>query len=451
MLRQAFILQGNEIIYKRVYGYALNNSEIEDLSFRIITEAKRALGRTIGYFDFIKYRVSYDVDLEYKLSFLFITGLMDDFYRAIKTQLINFKNLFLNRFGDELKDSNLKNVNYIGINVALDEMHRNLKPKIAVVGFAGVGKTTIKKLLKMDEIPLQHVPTITGEIATIKIGKLFFQLFDFAGQEQFKFLWKGFIKESDAVLIVTDSTLKNIEKSKFFLDLKTKEVPHSRAAIIGNKQDLLNALSVTEIEKITGLKTYPMVANRKENRNKMIRIIADILDMSTDDSPLLTELFEHTDLSYETLFGLEEESVKDESLIIIEEPDSIATLQVEEKVEVNEIKEKIDHIFSKSSEVVQVVIEKNKTYHNSLKNPIENALITSELYTEIEKNESFTHYDKLSIFFTALNCVFLTKTDPKSFPKFSAFLKNYNMDVFNSKEISEIRKCYSKVLKQVKT
>lgn len=84
----------------------------------------------------------------------------------------------------------------------------------------------------MDEIPLQHVPTITGEIATIKIGKLFFRLFDFAGQEQFKFLWKGFIKESDAVLVVTDSTIKNVEKSKFFLELINKEVPHARAALL---------------------------------------------------------------------------------------------------------------------------------------------------------------------------------------------------------------------------
>ena len=451
MLRTAFILKGNDIIYKRAYGKALNNSEIEDLSYRIITEAKRALGRTTGYFDFIKYRVSYDVDLEYKLSFIFITGLMDDFYRTIKTELNNFKNLFLNRFGEELKDKNLKDLNYIGINIALDEMHRNLKPKIAVVGFAGVGKTTIKKLIKMDEIPLQHVPTITGEIATIKIGKLFFRLFDFAGQEQFKFLWKGFIKESDAVLVVTDSTLKNVEKSKFFLDLKIKEVPHARAAIIGNKQDLYNALSVAEIEKLTGLKTYPMVANRKENRNKMIRIIADILGMSTEDSPLLAELFENTDLSYETLFGLEEESVMDESLIITEEPVSLATIQVEEKVEVIEIRENIDQIISKDLKVEAVAIEENKIYNNSLKIPVENALITSELYSEFEKNKSFAYYDKLSIFFTALNCVFLTKIEPKKFPKFSAFLKNYKMDIFNSKEISAIRKYYSKVLKQVKT
>ncbi|GAH20676.1 unnamed protein product, partial [marine sediment metagenome] len=69
------------------------------------------------------------------------------------------------------------------------------------------------------EIPLQHVPTISGDIATIKIGKLFFRLFDFAGQEQFKFLWKNFIKESDAVLIITDSTIRNVEKSRYFSGL----------------------------------------------------------------------------------------------------------------------------------------------------------------------------------------------------------------------------------------
>ncbi|MFX1503690.1 MAG: ADP-ribosylation factor-like protein [Promethearchaeota archaeon] len=449
MLRQAFILKGNEIIYKRIYGNALSNSEIEDLSFKIISEAKRTLGRTTGYFDFIKYRVSYDVDLNSMLSYIFITGLMDDFYRTIKLQLSNFKKLFLDRFGDNLKDDNLKMLNFVGINIALDEIHRNLKPKIAVVGFAGVGKTTIKQLIKMDEIPLQHVPTITGEIATIKIGKLFFRLFDFAGQEQFKFLWKGFIKESDAVLIVTDSTQKNIEKSKFFLDLKLKEVPHARAAIIGNKQDLPNALSIAEIERITGLKTYPMVANRKENRNKMIRIIADILDMSTEDSSLLSELFENTDLSYETLFGLNDESVKDEFLVIPQEPVLLEALQVEQKFEVNEIKNKIDQIISKSSEDELGYLAGNKKYHQSLKMPIEDALITSELFNEIEKNKSFGYYDKLSILFTALNCVFLTKMEPKKYPKFSVFFKDYKMHIFNSKEINLVRKYYSKILKQV--
>ena len=174
MLRQVYVLKGNDIIYKRTYGNALHDSEIEDLSFKILTEAKKSLGRISGHFDYIKYRIAYNFDIENNLIFLFVTGLMDDFYRLIKMQLDNFRDQFLNRIGDELKVKELSKINFTGINVMLDEMHRNLKPKIAVVGFAGVGKTTIKKLIKMDEIPLQHVPTITGEIATIKIGKYFF-------------------------------------------------------------------------------------------------------------------------------------------------------------------------------------------------------------------------------------------------------------------------------------
>ncbi len=450
MLRQVFVLHGNEIIYKRFYGNAVSDSEIEDLSFKIISEAKRALGRTLGYFDFIKFRVSYDVELENNLAFIFITGLMDDFYRTIKMQLINFKALFLSRFGEILKEKCIKDLNFTGINVALDEMHRNLKPKIAVVGFAGVGKTTIKKLIKMDEIPLQHVPTITGEIATIKIGKLFFRLFDFAGQEQFKYLWKGFIKESDAVLIVTDSTLKNIEKSKFFLELKVKEVPHARAAIIGNKQDLPNSLSIKEIEEITGLKTYPMVANRKENRNKMIRVIADILDMSTVNSPLLSELFENTDLSYETLFGLDEEPVSEESLVEPEELSISSTSQNETEIKVSDTRDKIDKIISKTVVSEPTFFKDLKSTEVDLKIPIDNALVTTDLYSDFIETNSFTLNEKLSILFTAINCVFLTKTKPKVYPKFSSFLRSFKMDVFNSKEINMIRKYYSKIVKSVK-
>ncbi|GAG56673.1 unnamed protein product, partial [marine sediment metagenome] len=46
---------------------------------------------------------------------------------------------------------------------------------------------------------------------------------------------------------------------------------------------------------------------------------------------------------------------------------------------------------------------------------------------------------------------FLTKTKPEQFPKFGSFLRNFKMDVFNSKQIKTIRKYYSKIIKQAKT
>lgn len=451
MLRQVYVLKANDVIYKRSYGNALNNSEVEDISFKILKEVKTSLGRTSGHFDYVKYRIAYSVEIEKKLIFIFVTGLMDDFYRLIRTQLSNFKEQFLNRLEEELHEKNLCKINFTRINVMLDEMHRNLKPKIAVVGFAGVGKTTIKKLIKMDEIPLQHVPTITGEIATIKIGKLFFRLFDFAGQEQFKFLWKGFIKESDAVLIVTDSSMKNVEKSKFFIDLINKEVPDARVAFIGNKQDMKGTMSPEEIESLTGMKTYPMVANQKGNRNKMIRVIADVLDMSTEDSPLLKELFKSTDLSSETLIMGEDANLFDEDPIIVENDITLPAEQIETASKLSYTREKIDQVKVKNIEIKPIKFISGTVDNDDIKYPIENALIYSDFYEDFNKNNSMTSNKKLSLLFTIVNCAFLTSINPEEYPKFSSFLSKFKLDVFSSKEIKIIRKYYSKIIKQVKS
>jgi signal recognition particle receptor subunit beta len=159
-------------------------------------------------------------------------------------------------------------------------------------------------LIRAEEIPVQHIPTITGDIATVRIGKLHFHLWDFAGQEQFSYLWTNFIKGSDAVLLITDSTLENIEKSKFFLELIKDQAPRAHIAVIGNKQDLKGAENPANIERILGLKSYSMIAKDPENRDKMIQIIADILEMSAEVSPLLKPLLERDKLIEEATGSL---------------------------------------------------------------------------------------------------------------------------------------------------
>ena len=310
MLRQIFVIKKNNIIYRRTFGNALSDSEVEDLSFKIWNIAKKKLEQTASHSDYFKFRIAYDVDLEKQIIFMFTTGLVDDYFRTIKPQLTIFKNQFLNLIDITPKKNKLPTSEIEQLNSIADPMHRNLKPKIAVVGFSGVGKTTIKKLIRLDEIPLQHVPTITGDIATIQIGNLFFHLFDFAGQEEFRYLWKTFIKGSDSVLVVTDSTQDNVYESKFFLELIQNEVPHARAAIIGNKQDLRNAMDVKEIENILGLRTYPMIANRVENHDKMINIITEILDLSYEATPLIDSLAEKSQFLEESIQIKKEEKTK---------------------------------------------------------------------------------------------------------------------------------------------
>ncbi len=261
-------------------------------------------GKKVEFHDYYKYRVSYITEKEQELMFLFVTGLTDNFDN-IKKELIKCKKEFLNLFEDILQHK-FDAKTFEIFDPTIDSIHRNLRPKISLVGFSGVGKTTITRLIKAEEIPMEHIPTITGDIATIKIGKLHFHLWDFAGQEQFSYLWNNFIKGSDAVLLITDSTLENVEKSKFFLELIKEQAPQAHTSVIGNKQDLDVAMKPEQIEKIIGLKTYSMIAKDQGNRDKMITIIADILEMSAEVSPLLQPLLERDTYTEKAVKALED-------------------------------------------------------------------------------------------------------------------------------------------------
>jgi len=266
-------------------------------------EAFAKRGKKVEYHDYYKYRISYITEKDSELMFLFVTGLTDNF-ENIKKELIKCKKEFLNLFED-LLEHKIDEKTFEIFDPTIDAIHRNLRPKISLIGFSGVGKTTITRLIKAEEIPMQHIPTITGDIATIKIGKLHFHLWDFAGQEQFSYLWNNFIKGSDAVLLITDSTLENVEKSKFFLELIKEQAAQAHTSIIGNKQDLDDAMKPEQIEKILGLKAYSMIANDSNNRDKMITIIADVLEMSAEVSPLLKPLLERDTYMEEAAKALE--------------------------------------------------------------------------------------------------------------------------------------------------
>jgi len=289
MLRQVYILKEGIILYEKNFSKALTLENFQNIYQEIVRESFHGLRSDFGSYDFFRYKIIYTSESELKLTFIFITSFTEDFDR-VKRELRKFKNEFIDLFGDNI--DNLDPTLIKMLDPFIESIHRNIKTKISLVGFSGVGKTTITKLIREEEIPSQHIPTITGKVSTIKIGKLNFHLWDFAGQEQFSYLWNNFILGSDAVLLITNSTLRNIEKSKFFLELIKDHAPYAQCAVIGNKQDLPDALNVEDIERILGLKTYSMIAIDSGNRDKMIQIIADILEINVEVSLLLKPLFE---------------------------------------------------------------------------------------------------------------------------------------------------------------
>ncbi|UYP44444.1 hypothetical protein NEF87_000729 [Candidatus Lokiarchaeum ossiferum] len=290
MLRQVYITKDSEIIYKRDFGKGLDDEGFNQAYKQISSEAFKIATENTQFHDFFKYRINYLSVPEQNVIFFFVSDLSDKFAN-VKKELSRCRKEFMDMFGS-IMDEKLDEDTFEIFDPTIELIHKNLRPKISLVGFSGVGKTTITRLITAEDIPVEHVPTITGDIGTIKIGKLHFHLWDFAGQEQFSFLWNNFIKGSDAVLLITDSSLENCEKSKYFVELIKKEAPYAHAAAIGNKQDLPDALPIADIERHLNIKAYSMIATDPDNRDKMITIIADILEMSGEVSPLLKPLLE---------------------------------------------------------------------------------------------------------------------------------------------------------------
>ncbi|MBN1800091.1 MAG: GTP-binding protein [Candidatus Lokiarchaeota archaeon] len=460
MLRQVFIVYKNEVIYKRTYGNALSTSEIEDVSFKIQAETKKKLAKLIGYYDFLKYKIAYLIDTETELIFIFVTGLMDDFYRHVRPELERFKDKFTKRYHLDIPKKRLNNLQFEELDKEIDLMHQNIPTKIAVVGFAGVGKTTIKSLIKMDALPLQHIPTISGDVATIQVGKLKFRLFDFAGQDEFKYLWKGFLRGSQAVLVVTESTQSNLDKSTFFLELIQSEVPHARTAIIANKQDLRGALSVEKVENFFKLKTYPMVANRKENRNKMIRIIADVMDINPESSPLIRELFENVDPIniFEKTAKLGDVSSQTTVIATSKTTEAVPEILNEkttmEKIETLDAQEKAELTMSYLDPIQRRKLVQSKTI---IQQNITESSVVSDLFSEVSreimeagKDAIKTHVsNSASNLINALNCAFLTKSNPEKYPNFSSHLKAFKLDVLKTSDLNEVRALYIKCLERI--
>ncbi|NHI88482.1 MAG: GTP-binding protein [Candidatus Thorarchaeota archaeon] len=177
--------------------------------------------------------------------------------------------------------------------------------KIALVGEGGVGKTTTLHLLLGDTPPLQYVPTIALNLETvenIRFGNYSLVLWDFAGQERFRTLWRFYFHGADVIFLVCDSTLRNVIISKDILKLIKRDAPKVPVFAMANKQDKPNAMKPEVVQKVLGIPTYPMVAIDKERRDEMLRILmnaaAQYVGVALPDLPA-SELLKFTEAATE--------------------------------------------------------------------------------------------------------------------------------------------------------
>ncbi|XP_047452598.1 ADP-ribosylation factor 5 [Mugil cephalus] len=127
--------------------------------------------------------------------------------------------------------------------------------RILMVGLDAAGKTTILYKLKLGEI-VTTIPTIGFNVETVEFKNISFTVWDVGGQDKIRPLWRHYFQNTQGLIFVVDSNDRERvaesaeELSKMLLEDELKDAV---LLVFANKQDLPNALSVSELTDKLGL------------------------------------------------------------------------------------------------------------------------------------------------------------------------------------------------------
>uniref|UniRef100_A0A8C3GDK7 ADP ribosylation factor 5 n=1 Tax=Cairina moschata TaxID=8855 RepID=A0A8C3GDK7_CAIMO len=127
--------------------------------------------------------------------------------------------------------------------------------RILMVGLDAAGKTTILYKLKLGEI-VTTIPTIGFNVETVEYKNICFTVWDVGGQDKIRPLWRHYFQNTQGLIFVVDSNdRERVQESADELQkmLQEDELRDAVLLVFANKQDMPNAMAVSELTDKLGL------------------------------------------------------------------------------------------------------------------------------------------------------------------------------------------------------
>ena len=131
----------------------------------------------------------------------------------------------------------------------------NESHKVIIVGLDNAGKTTILYQFLTNEV-VHTSPTIGSNVEEILWNNTRFIMWDIGGQDAIRSSWSSYYSNAEIIILVVDSTDRErlpVTKEELHSMIQNEELRKARLLVFANKQDLSDAMSVTEISKYLNL------------------------------------------------------------------------------------------------------------------------------------------------------------------------------------------------------
>lgn len=116
-------------------------------------------------------------------------------------------------------------------------------------GLDAAGKTTVLYQLKRGEV-ITTIPTIGINVETLQFNNIDLTCWDVGGRDKGRVLWRHYFDNTNGLIWVIDSTDRDrieVTKDELYSALNEEKLRDIPVLILCNKQDIPNAMTVSEI------------------------------------------------------------------------------------------------------------------------------------------------------------------------------------------------------------